>query len=87
VAGSREIGLLLCEVLLRSSLHAEAREQAELLLRAHPNDTAVQAMIKRIDEQASPLSLRRLREGLGNTDTLGTDIAVPPIGAFTPTAP
>jgi tetratricopeptide (TPR) repeat protein len=87
VAGNREIGLLLCEVLLRSSLHAEAREQAELLLRTHPNDAAVQAMIKRIEEQASPLSLRRLREGLTNTDALGSDPAVPPAGSLSPTAP
>jgi tetratricopeptide (TPR) repeat protein len=87
VAGNRDIGLLLCEVLLRSSLHAEAREQAEVLLRSHPNDAAVQAMIKRIDEQASPLSLRRLREGLTNTEALGSDAALPPAGSVSPTAP
>lgn len=61
--GTKEVGILLCDVLLRAGLHAEAREQAEALLRLFPGDPPVLALLRRVEDQTSPLSLQRLRKG------------------------
>lgn len=76
---TKAAGVLLCDVLLRSGLNAEAREQAETLLRLFPDDPEVVALLRRVEDQTSPLSLQRLRKGAAEalpgppTPALGQD--------------